>query len=146
MQSTQDRRLEISAGAEADRAVIRVRDHGPGIAFLDWERIFGRFVRGAAAADHPGMGIGLYVSRAIATRMEGRLFVEESSGEGSTFRVELPLVAWSDADGDGDRSIGRGDGIRMEDRREKLDAVNEARTGTAEERRAIDPQDARVAD
>jgi len=144
--SPRDSAIEISAGAEADRAVIRVRDHGPGIAFLDWERIFGRFVRGAAAADHPGMGIGLYVSRAIATRMEGRLFVEESSGEGSTFRVELPLVAWSDADGDGDRSIGRGDGIRMEDRREKLDAVNEARTGTAEERRAIDPQDARVAD
>jgi signal transduction histidine kinase len=40
--------------------VIRVRDHGPGIAFLDRERIFERFARGAAAADQPGMGIGLY--------------------------------------------------------------------------------------
>jgi len=138
--------IEITAAAEAGHAVIRVRDHGPGIGFLDRERIFGRFVRGAAAADHPGMGIGLYVSRAIATRMEGRLFVEDSSPAGSIFAVELPLAEWSDADGDGDRSVGRGDGIRMEDRSEELDAVHKARTRTAEERRAVDPEDAGVAD
>jgi len=144
--SPRDSPIEISAVAEADRAVIRVHDHGPGIAFLDWERIFGRFVRGAVAADHPGMGIGLYVSRAIATRMGGRLFVEESSPEGSTFRVEFPLVGSSHADGDGDRSVGRGDGVGMEDRREEFDPVDEARTRPAEKRRAIDPEDAGVAD
>jgi signal transduction histidine kinase len=138
--------IEISAAAEADHAVIRVRDHGPGIAFLDRERIFGRFARGTAAADQPGMGIGLYVSRAIATRMSGRLFVEESSLDGSVFTVELPLAQRSDADGNGNRSVGHGDGTRMEDRREKLDPVDEARTGAAEESRAVDPEDAGVSD
>ena len=138
--------IELWAVAEADHAVIRVRDHGPGIGAVDQERIFERFARGAAAADQPGMGIGLYVSRAIATRMDGRLFVETSSPDGSTFTVELPLAEWSDADGDGDRAVRGGDGIRMEDRSEQLHAVDETRTGTAEERRAIDPEDAGVTD
>ena len=138
--------VEISVAAETGRAVIRIRDHGPGIDLLDRERIFERFARGAAGADQPGMGIGLYVSRAIATRMNGRLFVEESSQDGSVFTVDLPLAESSHVDGDGDRSIRRGDGIGVEDRREELDAVDEARSGAAEERRAVDPEDAQVTD
>jgi signal transduction histidine kinase len=84
--------IEISTGAEADHAVIRVRDHGAGIDPADRERIFERFVRGAAVTSQPGMGIGLYISRTIATRMGGRLFIEESSSEGTVFAVEVPLL------------------------------------------------------
>ena len=85
--------IEISTGAEADHAVIRVRDHGAGVDPDERERIFERFVRGAAAATQAaGMGIGLYVSRRIATWMGGRLFIEESSSEGTVFAVEIPLA------------------------------------------------------
>jgi two-component system OmpR family sensor kinase len=84
--------IEISTGAEADHAVIRVRDHGAGIDPADRERIFERFVRGAAVTSQPGMGIGLYISRTIATRTGGRLFIEESSSEGTVFAVEVPLL------------------------------------------------------
>ena len=84
--------IELSTGAEDGHAVIRVRDHGPGIDREERERIFERFVRGAAAATGSGMGIGLYVSRTIATRMGGRLYVEESSSEGTVFAVEIPLA------------------------------------------------------
>ncbi len=84
--------IEISTGAEADHAVIRVRDHGAGIDPDERDRIFERFVRGTAAASQAGMGIGLYVSRRIATRMGGRLFIEESSSEGTVFVVEIPLA------------------------------------------------------
>ncbi|TME34019.1 MAG: HAMP domain-containing histidine kinase [Chloroflexi bacterium] len=84
--------IEISASAEADHALIRVRDHGAGIDPADRERIFERFARGATAASQPGMGIGLYVSRAIAMRMGGRLFIEESSSQGTVFAVEIPLA------------------------------------------------------
>ena len=84
--------IEISASAEADHALIRVRDHGAGIDPADRERIFERFARGATAASQPGMGIGLYVSRAIAMRMGGRLFIEESSSQGTVFAVQIPLA------------------------------------------------------
>jgi signal transduction histidine kinase len=84
--------IEISTGADADHAVIRVRDHGAGIDPEERDRIFERFVRGTASATQPGMGIGLYVSRRIATRMGGRLFIEESSSEGTVFAVEIPLA------------------------------------------------------
>jgi signal transduction histidine kinase len=144
--SPRESAIEISAVAEGGHATIRVRDHGPGILAADRERIFERFARGAAAANQPGMGIGLFVSRAIATRMDGRLFLEESSSDGSVFTVELPLAESLDADGDGDRAVRSGDGIGVKDRREELDAVDEARTGTAEERGAIDPEDARAVD
>jgi signal transduction histidine kinase len=84
--------IEISTSGEAEHAVIRVRDHGAGIDPEERERIFERFARGAAVASQPGMGIGLYVSRAIAARMGGRLFIEESSSQGTVFAVEIPLA------------------------------------------------------
>jgi signal transduction histidine kinase len=84
--------IEISTSAEAEHALIRVRDHGAGIDPAERERIFERFARGVAVASQPGMGIGLYVSRAIATRMGGRLFIEESSNQGAVFAVEIPLA------------------------------------------------------
>jgi signal transduction histidine kinase len=90
--SPHDAPIEIAAVAEDGHAVIRVRDHGTGIDPEERERIFERFVRGADVASQPGMGIGLYVSRAIATRMGGRLVLEESSSDGTVFAVEIPLA------------------------------------------------------
>ena len=84
--------IEISTSAETEHALIRVRDHGAGIDPAERERIFERFARGTAVASQPGMGIGLYVSRAIATRMGGRLFIEDSSSQGTVFAVEIPLA------------------------------------------------------
>ena len=85
--------IEISTTAEADHAVIRIRDHGAGIDPAERERIFDRFARGAAVANQPGVGIGLYVSRAIATRMGARLFIEESSSQGTVFAIAIPLMS-----------------------------------------------------
>lgn len=142
--SPRDTPIVISPGIAGGRGIVRVRDHGAGIDPADRERIFERFVRGAAGASHPGMGIGLYVSRRIATWMGGRLFVEKSSSAGTVFALELPLA--ERLDGDGDRSLRGGDRVRVEDRREELDAVDETRAGTAEERGTVDTDDARVAD
>jgi signal transduction histidine kinase len=136
--------IEISTAAEPEHVLIRVRDHGTGIDPAERERIFERFVRGAAVARQPGMGIGLYVSRAIAMRMGGRLFVEESSSAGTVFAVELPLALV--LDGDGDRAVRGGDRVGVEDRGEELDAVDEAGAGAAEESGAVDTHHTRAAD
>jgi signal transduction histidine kinase len=82
------------------RAIVRVRDEGPGVEPQERERIFDRFVRGRAAAAIAGSGIGLYVSRELATRMGGRLVLEETSPLGSVFALELPLAALDARDRD----------------------------------------------
>ena len=39
-----------------------------------------------------GKGLGLYISSELVRRFDGRLWVESSEGEGSTFHVELPAA------------------------------------------------------
>jgi two-component system OmpR family sensor kinase/two-component system sensor histidine kinase QseC len=48
--------------------LLTVDDSGPGIPAADRERVFERFVRGAAAAQASGSGLGLAIVRAIANR------------------------------------------------------------------------------
>jgi signal transduction histidine kinase len=80
-------------GAEGGRAVIAVSDQGIGIAPEQIDKLFGRYSRvvdrGAAI---PGTGLGLYVSRELARLHGGRLDVESTPGEGSTFTLELPIA------------------------------------------------------
>ncbi|MDC3959744.1 hybrid sensor histidine kinase/response regulator [Polyangium jinanense] len=72
--------------------VFRVEDTGPGIAKADLARIFDPFEQaGDRGARAEGVGLGLSISRKIVEQMGGRLDVESSLGEGSTFTVALPL-------------------------------------------------------
>ncbi|HEY6908662.1 MAG TPA: ATP-binding protein [Myxococcales bacterium] len=82
--------VEVSTHRSGDRAVLVVRDHGPGIAAQDRERIFGRFER-AAAREVSGLGLGLFIAREIAEGHRGRVRAEEAPGGGARFVFELPL-------------------------------------------------------
>jgi two-component system, OmpR family, sensor kinase len=84
--------VEICALTEGERAIVRVRDHGPGVDPAVGERIFERFTRGSSGSSVPGMGLGLYVSRELATRMGGGLVLEETSSSGSVFALALQLA------------------------------------------------------
>jgi signal transduction histidine kinase len=77
-----------------DRAVVQVRDDGPGVAPVDRERIFERFTRldEARARDRGGSGLGLAISREIARSHGGSLQVlDGEAGTGAVFEVDLPL-------------------------------------------------------
>jgi signal transduction histidine kinase len=125
--------ISVREDRELGRGIVRVRDHGRGVAAADRERIFERFVRGSTSHDVTGSGLGLFVSSELAARMGGRLFLDETSSSGSVFSIALPVaVRLLDRDGDGDRAVGRGDPPRVEDRGEQLDAVDQAGTGPAE--------------
>jgi PAS domain S-box-containing protein len=71
---------------------IAVRDEGIGIAPLEQRRIFGKFYRVDPDLTRGvgGTGLGLYISRELVRRMEGRLSVSSEQGKGSTFAVDLP--------------------------------------------------------
>ena len=82
--------IVVAAARAGAAARIEVRDQGPGLHAADRERIFGRFVRGAAAEGTSGLGIGLYLCRAIVERHGGAIGVESPPGAGATFWIELP--------------------------------------------------------
>jgi PAS domain S-box-containing protein len=77
---------------EADGvAVLRVTDHGIGIAYDQQGRIFERFERAVTWHEYGGFGIGLWLSRQIVEELGGRIEVKSAPGEGSTFTVTLPI-------------------------------------------------------
>ncbi len=71
-------------------AELVVRDDGSGVPAELGERAFDRFVTGSAARRAgEGTGLGLAIARAVATRHQGTLTLDQGSG-GAVFRLRLP--------------------------------------------------------
>ncbi len=78
---------------DAERVVLRVRDHGVGIAHHELKRIFKRFYRVThrSLLQVKGTGLGLFIVRSIARRHGGQVFAQsEGLGKGTTVTLELP--------------------------------------------------------
>jgi two-component system sensor histidine kinase SenX3 len=73
---------------------IEVRDHGVGIPSRDLDRIFERFYRVDRARSRTtgGTGLGLAIVRNVAHAHDGDVTVESREGDGSTFRLRLPIL------------------------------------------------------
>jgi signal transduction histidine kinase len=81
------------AGDARDRVRIAVRDGGPGIQLPDQKRLFQRFFRAPSVAKRTqGLGLGLYLCRAIAHAHGGSAGVDSVPGAGATFWLDLPDV------------------------------------------------------
>jgi two-component system phosphate regulon sensor histidine kinase PhoR len=78
---------------EGHEAVLEVSDTGIGIGREHLPRIFERFYRVDAARSRAtgGTGLGLAIVRHITEGLGGRVEVESELGNGSTFKVRLPL-------------------------------------------------------
>jgi PAS domain S-box-containing protein len=82
----------IDVSSDGTHARLTVRDEGIGIAPESLSRIFGRFERAVSERHYGGMGLGLYITRQIVEALGGTVHVESTPGQGSTFRIELPLA------------------------------------------------------
>jgi signal transduction histidine kinase len=83
------RTIEISTSANAHQTVIRIRDHGPGVAESMRDQLFDLFAR----SQSEGMGLGLWLSRYIVERHAGTIEFEPLQGEpGASFSVTLNLA------------------------------------------------------
>jgi signal transduction histidine kinase len=82
----------VQTGAGDDGVSIAVRDEGLGIPRDEQERVFDRFVRGAAAqrSTIKGTGIGLSMARHIVRAHGGDIRLTSTPGKGSTFTIVLP--------------------------------------------------------
>ena len=87
--------VAISARALDGSFVIAVKDTGPGIAPEDQRKIFEEFqqVDNSSTRQKGGTGLGLAISKRIVEMHGGRIEVESVGGEGSTFRIVIPVRA-----------------------------------------------------
>jgi GAF domain-containing protein/HAMP domain-containing protein/anti-sigma regulatory factor (Ser/Thr protein kinase) len=87
--------VEIAARAVDGFFEIAVRDTGPGIAPDDQKRIFEEFqqVDSSSTRKKGGTGLGLAISKRLIEMHGGALTVESVPGEGSTFRMTMPIRA-----------------------------------------------------
>lgn len=83
--------IEIKLERKFNKALLKITDHGYGIAEKDLERIFGRFERAISSSEVSGMGLGLFISKEIVETQKGKIWVHSELNKGSTFCIELPL-------------------------------------------------------
>lgn len=90
-------RIHVSLQQEDQQAILTVQDSGIGIAPEHHHKVFERFFRvdrtRVDARDPGGSGLGLPIARWIVEAHGGQVFLESALGQGSTFKVVLPLEA-----------------------------------------------------
>src|SRR6266849_1203987 len=87
--------IERRNSAMAPRALLRVRDFGPGVPPGMLTEIFVPFRRGQEQPETHGAGLGLAIADRIVTMLDGRIRAENVAGGGLSVEMELPLVTTS---------------------------------------------------
>jgi len=87
----------VTLGLQHDSrwASILVSDTGSGIPVEEQKNIFQAFYRTAQARSlaERGTGLGLSIAQSIAAAHGGTIQVESSPGQGSSFRISIPIVS-----------------------------------------------------
>ncbi len=84
-------RTEIQA--QRNQIILRVTDTGIGIPGMDLPYIFDKFYRGSNIdEDCTGTGLGLSIVKSIVETHQGRIWVDSTAGQGTTFTVVLPMT------------------------------------------------------
>jgi PAS domain S-box-containing protein len=94
--SPEDRPVEVRLEKKGSTARFSVRDQGPGLSPSEQEHIWERFYQVEGIKRQRGfsvgMGLGLYICRAIIEQLRGEVGVESTKEEGSTFWFTLPIA------------------------------------------------------
>jgi signal transduction histidine kinase len=78
---------EVMLEKEREMVCIEIHDDGDGIEEQDKERIFEPFF----SRKKGGTGLGLFISHSIIQHHQGRITISSAPGDGTTFRVYLPI-------------------------------------------------------
>jgi signal transduction histidine kinase len=86
--------VAVRASAANGSFTIAVRDTGPGIPEVDQRKIFEEFQQADTSSTRKkgGTGLGLSIAKRIVELHGGKIYVESSPGQGSTFSITLPLI------------------------------------------------------
>lgn len=82
----------VKSTVNKENITLCVQDFGVGIPKEKQEKVFEQFFRVSGDKQHtfPGLGLGLYISSEIISRLGGKIWVESQKGKGSTFCFTLP--------------------------------------------------------
>ncbi len=137
MKFTETGFVELGARFEDGLLQVYVKDTGCGIAAEDQAGIFQPFQQGRMSRE--GTGLGLSITRAFIESMDGTLDLESKPGQGSTFRIVVPLETGSGEELISDekrRIVGLAEGIEppriliAEDRPESAELLTDLLTTT----------------
>ncbi len=84
--------VHVTVAVQGSWAILEVADEGPGVGPEEAARVFDRFYRGSEARTGEGTGLGLSIVAALAAAHGGEARVEDRSGPGAVFVVQLPLA------------------------------------------------------
>lgn len=86
--------IRVGAYVENDQVIVFVADQGVGIPYEEQDSIFERFYRvdSSLRRSTQGVGLGLYLVRAIVKAHGGDVWLQSTPGTGSTFYFSLPLT------------------------------------------------------
>jgi signal transduction histidine kinase len=87
----QGRPIDLTVSQHDGKGRLVVRDHGIGIPPHRILAVFDRFERDVSEEHYPGLGLGLFIARALVHAMGGTIVAASSPSEGTSFTVELPL-------------------------------------------------------
>ena len=89
--SPADAPIDIAVRRDGDGVFISVTDHGTGIPADKRDRIFEKFVR--LQDGGVGVGLGLFICRALVESMGGRIWADEGPDGGACMSFTLPIAA-----------------------------------------------------
>ncbi len=82
--------IDVSVNVTS-QAQVSITDHGSGMSEDTMARIFDRFYQADTSRTREGVGLGLCLAKRIVDMLDGSIRVRSTLGEGSTFRVSLPI-------------------------------------------------------
>jgi PAS domain S-box-containing protein len=86
--------IDLEVMLDGEEMLTSVSDHGIGIPRDEIPQLFERFhrARNVSSRYYGGLGLGLYIARAIIEAHEGSISVQSIEGQGSTFTMRLPVA------------------------------------------------------
>ena len=91
--------VTVSTMPDGNLILIKVKDEGVGIKKEDYGKIFKKFSRleNHLTSTTQGNGLGLYITKQLVEKMNGKIEFESREGEGTTFLVKVPIYNQEEA-------------------------------------------------
>ena len=85
-------KIYLKLTCDRGKACISVRDEGMGLTPQQMNKIFSRYYRAKTTKGISGLGLGLYLTKEIIDRHQGKIEVRSKAREGSEFSIFLPTA------------------------------------------------------